>query len=120
MRIFKQLFWILLFSFIGESISFMLPFAIPGSVIGMILLFIVLHYGWLKMEQVEEVGNWLTSNMALFFVPAGVALMTNFSLLADYWWQLLIITLITTIVMMVSVGKIVQVIKNRSRGGKND
>ncbi|MGP6140325.1 MULTISPECIES: CidA/LrgA family protein [unclassified Jeotgalibaca] len=118
MKIFKQLFWILLFSFIGEFISALLPFPIPGSVIGMILLFIVLHYGWLKMEQVEEVGNWLTSNMALFFVPAGVALMTNFDLLADYWWQLLVITFITTIIMMVSVGKIVQFIKLKTRGDK--
>lgn len=118
MKIFKQLFWILLFSFVGEFISALLPFAVPGSVIGMILLFIFLHFGWLKMEKVEEVGDWLTSNMSLFFVPAGVALMTNFDLLAGYWWQLLLITLITTLVMMVSVGKIVQFIKQKTGGGK--
>ena len=82
--------WILLFSFIGEFLSLISPVAIPGSVIGMVLLFIALHFKWLKLNQVEEVGNWLTDNMAIFFVPAGVGLMTNFGILGDVWWQLLL------------------------------
>lgn len=110
MRIFKQLFWIFLFALLGEGISALLKniVEIPGSVIGMILLFMALHFKWIKMEQVEEVGTWLTDNMALFFVPAGVGLMTNFDLLADIWLQLLIIIIVTVAIMMVVVGKIVQ------------
>ncbi len=110
MRIIKQLFWIFLFALLGEGISFLLAtfIDVPGSVIGMILLFFALHFDWLKMEQVEEVGNWLTDNMAIFFVPAGVGLMRNFDLLADVWLQLLIIMLVTVAIMMAFVGIIVQ------------
>ena len=110
MRIIKQLFWIFLFSILGEAISILLMrfVEIPGSVIGMILLFLALHFNWLKMEQVEEVGNWLTENMAIFFVPAGVGLMTNFDLLADVWLQLLVIMIVTVAVMMTFVGVVVQ------------
>lgn len=110
MRIIKQLFWIFLFALLGEGISFFLAtfIDVPGSVIGMILLFFALHFDWLKMEQVEEVGNWLTDNMAIFFVPAGVGLMRNFDLLADVWLQLLIIMLVTVAIMMAFVGIIVQ------------
>lgn len=110
MKIIKQLFWIFLFSLIGEGVSALLAniVEVPGSVIGMVLLFLALHFDWLKLEQVDEVGNWLTDNMAIFFVPAGVGLMTNFDLLADVWLELLIIMLVTVAVMMTFVGLTVQ------------
>lgn len=113
MKIIKQLFWIFLFSFIGQLLSGMLSafIAIPGSVIGMVLLFCALHFKWLKMEQVDEVGTWLTDNMGIFFVPAGVGLMSNFDILAQTWWQLLIIIFVTTFLMIAFVGKVVQGIK---------
>lgn len=102
-----------MFSLIGEVISILIAsfIAIPGSVIGLVLLFLALQLNVLKVEQVDEVGTWLTSNMGIFFVPAGVGLMTNFGVLADTWWQLLVIMVVTTILMMVFVGKVVQSIK---------
>ncbi|HJA89456.1 MAG TPA: CidA/LrgA family protein [Candidatus Jeotgalibaca merdavium] len=113
MKIIKQLFWIFLFSLLGEIVSKAIAsvVAIPGSVIGMVLLFIALHFKWLKMEKVDEVGTWLTDNMAIFFVPAGVGLMTNFDVLAEVWYQLLIIMVVTTAIMMWFVGSLVQKIK---------
>lgn len=116
MKIIKQLFWIFLFSLLGDVLSIAIRniVAIPGSVIGMVLLFFALHFKWLKMAQVDDVGTWLTDNMAIFFVPAGVGLMTNFGVLAEVWWQLLIIMLVTTVIMMWFVGKLVQTVKQRS------
>ena len=121
MRIIKQLFWIFLFSLLGELISAMIAgfVAIPGSVIGMVLLFFALHFKWLKIEQVDKVGTWLTDNMAIFFVPAGVGLMTNFDVLAESWWQLLIIMAVTTAVMMWFVGNIVQAVQKRLNKDEN-
>lgn len=115
MRIIKQLFWIFLFSLLGELLSALIAgfVAIPGSVIGMVLLFFALHFNWIKIEQVDEVGTWLTDNMAIFFVPAGVGLMTNFDVLAESWWQLLIIMIVTTAIMLWFVGKIVQAVQKR-------
>ncbi len=116
MRIIKQLLWIFLFSLLGEILSSVISsiVAIPGSVIGMVLLFLALHFNVIKMEQVDEVGTWLTDNMAIFFVPAGVGLMTNFDVLAQSWLQLLIIMAVTCGAMMLFVGKVVQKIKRNS------
>lgn len=113
LKIFKQLFLILLFSLLGEVLSILIApvVAIPGSVIGMILLFFALHFNLIKVEQVDEVGTWLTDNMGIFFVPAGVGLMTNFDILADVWWQLLIVVLVTVIVLLGLVGRTVQSMK---------
>ena len=112
----KQLFLLLLFSYIGELISYVIaPFiAIPGSVVGMVILFLALHFNILPMEKVEDVGTWLTDNMAFLFVPAGVGLMTQFDVLGgNVWWQPLIIMLVTTALMMWCVGIVVQTLKRK-------
>lgn len=116
MKIIKQLFWIFLFSLLGDGVSILISnfVAIPGSVIGMVLLFIALHFNWLKLSQVEEVGTWLTDNMAILFVPAGVGLMTNFDLLANVWLHLLIIMVVTVTIMMSFVGRFVQKMMKKS------
>lgn len=90
------------------------PVAVPGSVIGMVLLFLALHFKWINMEQVDEVGTWLTDNMAILFIPPGVGLMTNFDILGGVWWQLLIIVFVSTAAMLWFVGMVVQLMKKRA------
>lgn len=116
MKFIKQLFWIFLFSLLGEGISLLIVqfVSIPGSVIGMVLLFVALHFNLLAMEAVDELGTWLTDNMALFFVPAGVGLMPHFDLLADYWLELSFILVVSLIFLMVFVGKIIEKMMDKS------
>lgn len=114
----KQLFFIFMFSFFGEVVSMILPFSVPGSVAGMILMFIALHFNLLKIERVEEAGDWLVNNMAIFFVPAGIGLMTNFDIIGAIWWQLLIIVGVSATLMMWFVGFIVQFVMNRTSNSK--
>lgn len=124
LKLIKELFIIILFSLFGEVISLFLAkfMVVPGSVIGMLLLFFSLHFKWLKTSSVEEVGTWLTSNMAILFVPAGVGLIANFDTLAKTWWQLIVIIALTTVLMMIVIGQVVQRLKIRSdkkKGEKN-
>lgn len=72
------------------------------------------------MEQVDEVGTWLTNNMGIFFVPAGVGVMSNFGILKNTWWKLLIIMVVTTILMIAFIGKIVQTVKHRVEKREDD
>ena len=60
---------------VGEGISRVLPFAFPASVISMILLFLLLLSGALKVEHIHEKGDFLLRNMAFFFIPSGVGLL---------------------------------------------
>ena len=117
MRIVSQLFWVIFFSLLGEVLSIVIqPFvAIPASVIGMVLLFLALHYKIIKLEQVEDVGNFLTSNMAFLFVPSGVGLMTNLDLFADLWWQYLIIVFVSVVVLIGLVGRLIQALNARNQ-----
>lgn len=81
----KQAFYILFFYFTGEFISSFIDGFIPGSVIGMILLFLALVFKLVKPANVKKLSTILTENMGLFFLPAGVGLMTSLGVISQYW-----------------------------------
>ena len=68
--------------FHGEFISYFIDGFIPGSVIGMVLLFLALAFKKVKPEKVKRLSTVLTQNMGLFFVPAGVGLMNSFGIIS--------------------------------------
>lgn len=68
---------------VGEGIAAVLPFAFPASVLSMLLLFVLLLCGVLKVEHIREKGDFLLKNMAFFFIPSGVALLEQVDL-PDY------------------------------------
>ena len=83
MKIIKQIgivFSVCWLSVLAEKI---LPFAFPASVIGMILLFICLLSGALKIEHIQEKSDFLLENMAFFFIPAGVSIIDGVECAAD-------------------------------------
>lgn len=82
---------------VGEGIARLLPFAFPASVISMILLFLLLLSGALKVEHIREKGNFLLRNMAFFFIPSGVALIEQTDVLHGKVLPLLAVCLITTV-----------------------
>ena len=75
MNVLTQLAILLLICFVGEGVALLLPIAFPSSVISMILLFLLLLTGALKLRQIEDAADFLTKNMAFFFIPAGVGLL---------------------------------------------
>lgn len=77
---------------ISKLIEGVLPFVMPASVIGLILLFTALCTNVIKLEQVEPVGNMLVDNISLLFVPAGISVINSFNILSQH--PILIIGLI--------------------------
>ena len=59
----------------GEILYAVLPLPIPASVYGLILLLLALRLGIVKLEQVKEVGLFLTGIFPLLFVPAAAGVM---------------------------------------------
>lgn len=99
----KEVFYILFFYFTGEFVSYFLDGFVPGSVIGMVLLFLALAFKKIKPEKVKRVSTLLTQNMGLFFVPAGVGLMNSFGIISEYWAVLLVASVVSTILVIATV-----------------
>lgn len=98
LKIIKQIAIIFSICWISQIIEHFLPFAFSASIIGMILLFLCLLTGFLKIEHIQEKSDFLLSNMAFFFIPAGVSIINYFDVLKSNAWQILLICIITTFV----------------------
>ena len=98
MKIIRQIGIIFTVCWLRILVEKILPFAFPASVIGMILLFICLLTGVLKIEHIQEKADFLLENMAFFFVPAGVSIINYFDVLESTWIQLVVICVISTVV----------------------
>lgn len=85
MKYINQVLIILLISFIGELLNYFIPLPIPGSIYGMILLFILLCTGLVKLHQIREVGNFLIDIMPMLFIPSAVGIMAQFEQLKSIW-----------------------------------
>ena len=119
MKYVKQLMIILSFSFLGEIMNYLLPLSIPASIYGMVLLFIALCTKIVRLEQVEETGEYLLSIMLIFFVPAAVGIMDTFFEYQNSMLQIILIIILSTIVVLSVTGLVSQfVIKITSKIGK--
>ena len=100
---------------LGEYISSFIQsvVVIPGSIIGMILLFILLKAKVIKLESINEVSNFFLDNMAIFFIPAWVSLIKSLDLISDNVFVLLITIFISTIIVMYVTGKLVDIMINK-------
>lgn len=103
-----EVFYILFFYFAGEFISYLIDGFIPGSVIGMILLFLALAFKKVKPANVKRISTYLTRYMGLFFIPAGVGLMTAAGILSEYWAVILTASAVSTVLVIASVAWIQQ------------
>jgi len=104
---------LLLFQLCGEILSRLLSLPIPGNVIGMGLLLLALMTGLVETAWLEEAAELLLSNMALFFVPAGVGVMVYGDLIAAEWLPICVATVLSTFVVMAVTGKLAQTLETR-------
>ena len=76
MKYIRQLGIILLVSFLGELLHYLLPLPVPASIYGIVLLFAALETRLLKADAIRETSAFLLEIMPMLFVPAGVGLST--------------------------------------------
>lgn len=99
MKLLSQFILLLLVYFIGELIQYTFNLVIPGVVISLLILFFLLCLNIIKVEMIEDACEVLLNNMSLFFIPAGVGLMTSFNLMTGFWIPFLFILLNSTLVV---------------------
>ncbi len=107
------IFIVLFFFALGEFIGWLTDGFIPGSVIGMILLFAALCLKWVKPQQVQPVAKFLCDNMALFFVPAGVGIVNALDILSEHWQAVLTACAVSTVIVIVVVASVQQWFEKR-------
>ena len=104
----KGLFFILLAYLVGDLLAALMGGFVPGSVLGMIVLFVALKTRVVRAEDMTGIVNLLLDNMMLFFVPVGVGLMTTYSMIGGNIWAILVSLVVSTVLVIVVVGWVQQ------------
>ena len=111
---------IMLFVLGGEVMERLIPWPIAGSIWGLILLFVALVLGVVKLAWVEDVADWMHSIMGLFFVAPAVAIIDIWGDISEIWLGLVIVLILAYLVTMVTTGVTAQALirdKKTKRGG---
>ena len=118
MKYIDQFLIILGFSFLGELCRALLPLPVPASIYGIVLLFIALSKGWVKVKDVSETSTFLIAVMPVMFIPAAVGLLDSWSAISGHWASYIAMTVITTFVVMAVAGLLTQKIIRKERRRK--
>lgn len=106
---------ILAFCFLGEILHAVLPLPIPASVYGLILLLLALRLGIVKLEQVKEVGLFLTGIFPLLFVPAAAGVMELWAEMGNMLLPIIIAIVPVTVLVLASAGRTTQALTSRRK-----
>lgn len=79
-----QILFIHIFLILGSILKSIAPLPIPASMYGLILLLIALSIKMIKLEWIEQGGNWLLAELLLFFIPSAVGIVNYDEILS---WQ---------------------------------
>lgn len=82
MKYIRQVLIIVLFTFLGEVLSYVIPFPIPAAIYGIVLMLIALGTGILKAEKVKDVSQFLISIMPILFVAPAVRILEHWDIIA--------------------------------------
>lgn len=78
--------------------------AIPGSLLGLVLLYGALHLRWVPLRLVEDGADWLLKHQLLFFVPSAVGILQYTGLLRAAGWRIFTVIGASTVVVMAATG----------------
>ncbi len=115
MKYVRQFLIILLVSFLGEVLRAYIPFPVPAGVYGIVILFVLLMTGIVKIASVRETASFLVSVMSVMFIPSAAGVMT----LGEQAGKMILpivlaCTVLTFLVMGVS-GKVADILIGRKK-----
>ncbi len=108
-----QLTGLCLFTYGMNGLSEWLGLNIPGSILGLVILFLLLKFNIIKLKWVEVGGNWLVAELLLFFIPAAVGVLQYKDLILGSGYKILIILLTSSSIVMICSGLLAEKLATR-------
>ncbi|MFC3770490.1 CidA/LrgA family protein [Paenibacillus sp. GCM10012303] len=91
---------------IADVLASILPIPVPGSIVGIVLLFVLLKLKIVRLGWIEQGSNWLIAQMLLFFIPATVGIMNYKSMFMTSGLRIVGTIVISTAAVMICSGYI--------------
>ena len=120
MKYLKQFLIIILVSCIGEFLYYLLPFPIPATIYGLLIMLGLLILKIVPLAAVKETAEFLIDIMPVMFIPAGVGLIVYWPQLKEFLIPICVIIVVSSILVMFVTGKTSDLlIRNNKKGDAN-
>lgn len=112
MKYLYQFLIILTFTLLGECLATWVPLPIPAAVYGLVLLFLALLTGIVKVEWVRKCGESLVGIMGILFVAPTVNLIGYWSQLYPLLLPIVAIVVVSTVAVFGISGMLARALNN--------
>lgn len=110
-----------MFCFLGEILHAVLPLPLPSSIYGLILLLLALRLKVIQLEDVKEVGLFLTGIFPLLFVPAAAGVMELWAEMGSMLLPILLSIFPVTVLVLITSGHTTQaMVRRKQKGADHD
>lgn len=119
LKIIMQIACFILLSWVMNWLVAWLHLPIPGSILGMIVVFLLLQTKVLRREWLEAGSNWLIAELLLFFISPAVGIVGYRQLLLSDGLQIALVVGLGTVLVMMCSGWIAQSIAKRKESARS-
>ncbi|MDQ0272422.1 CidA/LrgA family protein [Cytobacillus purgationiresistens] len=102
-----------IFTYAINGITSWLNWSIPGSILGLVILFLLLKFKIISLKWIETGGNWLVAELLLFFIPAAVGILQYKQLIIGNGLKILAVLIISSSIVMVCTGLVAEKLTSR-------
>lgn len=99
---------ILVINYACQILMTLTALPIPGTIVALVVLFVLLVSGLLKIESVEQAANVLLANMVILFLPPSLKLIEVYSLFSGQFFKIVLLLVLTTVLTLIVTAYTVQ------------
>lgn len=118
LQLFVQIILILLISYIGTEVQRLLHIPLAGSIVGLLMFYLLLQFKIIPVSWVDKGANFLLKTMVFFFIPSVVGVMNVASDITLNYILFFLIIILGTCLVALSSGYIAETLVKRDDVGK--
>ena len=111
----SQIIALFIFSYVGDLISSLLKLPIPGSIVGLLLLFLCLYFKIIPETYIKDGAGFILVMLPLFFIPATVGIIQYPNFLSGKGVILISIVMVSTFLTMIISGYSSQLVEKKMK-----
>ncbi|MCL6458095.1 MAG: CidA/LrgA family protein [Gorillibacterium sp.] len=103
-------------SYLANIAADALHLPVPGTMLAIVVVFILLQTGVVKLAWLSIGADFLIANLVLFFIPSAVVLMKHTKYLAIHATGILLVVVLGTFLIMAFSGIMTEFLIGRKKG----
>ena len=95
-------------TFAAEIISILVPFPVPAGIYGLILMFLLLQFHIIRLDQVDRAGSFLLEIISVMFLPTAAGIINYSGYLQTNLVKITVISLTTCVLVLIVTAHVAQ------------